>query len=112
MKTYSLVGMNWLKSEDVVAAMKPGTLVTLCREPTNSIDPNAVAVYADGVKIGFIPKKQNVALASYIDQLGSDWTPPAPAGMAADQAPAAARSIPAKFIRSPKSGYPMIDVSE
>jgi hypothetical protein len=112
MKTYSIVGMNWLKSEEVVGGLKPGAVVTLAREPTNPVDSNAVAVYADGIKVGYIPKKQNVALANYIDQLGTDWTPPAPAGMAADQAPNAARSIPAKFTRSPKSGYPMVDVSE
>lgn len=111
MKTYSIVGMNWRKTEDIVAALKVGTPVVLVREPKNPVDPRAVAVYAEGILVGYVPKKQNAALAQFIDQMGSDWTPPPSGRMAEDEAPKAEKAITAKFVRSPNSGYPMVEVS-
>lgn len=109
MKTYSIVGMNWTKTEDFVAALKVGTGVTLVREPGNAHDANAVAVWIDGRKVGFIPRKTNVALSQYIDQVGEPWGSP---DMAQDSAVKTEKAIPAKFVRSPNSGYPQVMVSE
>ena len=116
MKTYSIVGMNYIKTEAVVAALQPGHAVMLVREPTNEHDPNAVAVWVDGRRVGYVPKKQNVALAQFIDQAGADTIVngallEAPKiGMDSDLQ--RTKSIPAVFIRSPNSGYPMVQVSE
>jgi hypothetical protein len=104
MKTYSIVGMNFTKTESIVAALLPGHPVTLVREPINPFDPLAVAVWVDGRRVGYIPKKQNSALAQFIDQAGEP--------MALDSATTAERTIPAKFVRSANSGYPMVEVSE
>lgn len=110
MKTYSIVGMNFAKSEAIVAAMTNGADVTLIREPHNPFDPLAVAVYdAEGRKLGFIPKKQNTVLAQFIDQTGAELPVP---GLALDSGIKMQRAIPAKFVRSPNSGYPMVEVSE
>lgn len=109
-KTYSIVGMNFAKSEAIVAAMQPGAEITLIREPHNPFDPLAVAVYdAEGRKLGFIPKKQNTALSKFIDQAGAELPVP---GLALDSSISMQRAIPAKFVRSPNSGYPMVEVSE
>lgn len=128
MRTYSMVAMQPLNSTEFVAAMKPGQDVTLVREPTNRFDVNAIMVWTEDphvgwVHIGYLPKKQNVALAGFIDQTG---TPVAGAEgndmivLALDASAQAAgtprglnpRFIPAKFVRSPNSGYPMVEVSE
>ncbi len=106
MKRYSIVGMNYVKTEDFVAALKVGTPVTLVREPDNQHDKNAVAVWVDGRKVGFVPKNQNAALAQFIDQAGE----PAPPPMALDSAGPGPRAISATFTRSPNSAYPQVEV--
>lgn len=119
MSTYSIVGMNFVKSEGIVAGLKPGAHLTLIREPENAHDKNAVAIYDDeGNKLGYVPKKQNAVLAQYIDQAGAELPVPRPlpsrldGAMAADTSMKIARGIPAKFVRSPNSGYPQVSVSE
>lgn len=112
MKTYSIVGMNWLKTEQFVDRLNLGVDVTLAREPDNPADPRAIAVWIDGRKVGYVPKAQNAALAQYIDQRGQPWTAP----MALDSQvtpdlPSPQKAIPAKFARSPNSGYPQVQVS-
>ena len=113
MRTYSIVGMNYIKTEDVVAALAVGTPVILAREPNNEFDKNAIAVWVNGQKVGFLPKKQNAALAAFIDQSGGDWVEPHDGKMAEDSDPfklICHKSIPAVFVRSPNSGYPMVSV--
>jgi hypothetical protein len=104
MRTYSIVGMNYIKTEEIVAALKGGEPVTLVREPNNEHDKNAVAVWFDGQRVGYIPKKQNLVLAQFIDQQPSRK-------MAMDtSAFEPVKSIDATFVRSPNSGYPMVEV--
>ncbi len=109
-KTYSIVGSNFVKAEAIVAALQPGAELTLIREPSNPFDPLAVAIYdAEGRKLGFVPKKQNTVLSQFIDQAGADLPVP---GLALDSAIGLQKAIPGKFVRSPNSGYPMVEVSE
>jgi hypothetical protein len=114
MKTFSIVGMNYIKTEAIVAALQPGHAVTLVREPTNPFDPNAVAVWVDGQRVGYLPKKQNAALAAFIDQTGTEVASMAmdAVGKTWDPANAGTKFIPAVFVRSPNSGYPQVSVSE
>jgi hypothetical protein len=114
-KSFSIVSMQHCGSEEIVAALKTGTVVTLVREPNNQYDPNAVMVWCDGIHIGYIPKKQNKDLAARIDATGKHWTKPSP--VLAQDAPTPTgitihKAINAKFIRSPNSGYPMVNVAE
>jgi hypothetical protein len=114
-KSYSIVGMEHQKSEAAIAALPENHPVTLVREPRNQYDANAVAIWADGRKVGYVPKKQNKALAAFIDQAGEEWTGPKVPGaeMVMDEAETAGvRSFPGKFFRSPNSRYPMVEVSE
>lgn len=48
--------------------LKSGDVLRMVREPENSYDANAVALYAGGVKLGYIPKKENTSLAMLLDQ--------------------------------------------
>ena len=102
-KAYSIVGIEHTGCEAVVKALQPGTELLLVREPTNQFDPMAVAVYVDRRRIGYIPRKQNKVLAQFIDQQGRTET------IAQDSA-TLHRTLPAKFVRSPNSGFPMVEV--
>lgn len=103
---YSIVGMNFRKSEKFVAELAPGTKLSLVREPGNKFDKNAVAVWCGDVHVGYVPKTQNVVLAKFIDENGVAAATTA----IADDAGAPAKAIEATFVRSPNSGYPMAEV--
>lgn len=107
---YSIVGTQFTGvPESFVAALKPGTPAVLVREPENPHDPNAIAIYVEGKRIGYVPKKQNAVLAQFIDQKGSIVPKLSPTvGIAADSA--GVRSINGTFVRSPNSGFPMVEV--
>jgi hypothetical protein len=110
-KTYSIVGMNHQKSESIVAALKTGDELKLIREPTNKFDANAIAVYCGDQRVGYIPSKQNKVLAGFIDEVGIPTST-----MALDSVAVAPiehlRSVKARFVRSPNSSYPMVQVDD
>jgi hypothetical protein len=121
MKSYSIVGQQHQpNSNQILAALDPGETVTLVREPTNKFDKNAIAVYVGGSKVGYIPSKQNAALAQFIDQTGKQWAEPLRVdvpvkpkkGARVDDATVTvhSRTIEAKFVLSPNSNYPMVEV--
>ena len=64
-------------------------------------------VWIDGRHVGYVPKKQNRALAEFIDQTGE---PCIITGSLEKAGHACNRAIDAKFTRSPNSGYPMVEV--
>ena len=45
-----------------------GDALKMVRELSSPYDANAVALYAKGVKLGYIPKKENTTLAMLLDQ--------------------------------------------
>lgn len=71
---YSIVGMQFRNAEAVVKALADGEPVTLIREPSNPFDTNAIQVWVDGKHVGYIPKKENHALAVSMDKDGKDIT--------------------------------------
>lgn len=116
MKNYSIVGMEHQGTTEIVAALEPGIAVTLVREPENKFDKNAIAVWIDGRRVGYVPKSQNVALAAHIDQNGiaaimnGQPIEAAKAILGQDNALVETKIMEAKFIRSPNSSYPMVSV--
>lgn len=48
--------------------LKNGEKIKTVRDPENPYDANAVALYSKGVKLGYIPKKENTTLAMLMDQ--------------------------------------------
>lgn len=107
--------MNHQGTEAIVAALTPGAVVALVREPENKFDKNAVAVWVDGKRVGYIPKATNRELATMIDAKGRKWTAPAPVLGLDEKAPEPATlhmAVDAKFVRSPNSGYPQVELEQ
>lgn len=112
MKTYSIVGINHTKKEEFVAALQAGKPVLLVREPNNKYDRNAVAVWIDGQRVGYVPRNQNTILAGFIDDVGKPWDQPVMAQDGVNAAPPVTwpKTLPAKFVRSPNSGFPLVEL--
>ena len=48
--------------------LKSGDALKMVREQGNPYDANAIALFAKGVKLGYIPKRENTTLAMLLDQ--------------------------------------------
>jgi len=59
----ALAGVQY--SDYQLAKLKAGTALKLVWEKTNAFDPNAIAVYAGKVKIGYINKESTHVLHGY-----------------------------------------------
>lgn len=64
-----IVGTHFRGSEAkrIANSLEEGDTVELEREPDNQYDANAVACYAQGEHIGYIPAANNTALALALD---------------------------------------------
>ena len=58
---YYAVGQQWLQ-------LRVGDRLELVREPDNRHDPNAIRVEWRGHKLGYVPRRENQAVAAAIDQ--------------------------------------------
>lgn len=54
-------------ARQLVYRLARGAIVELKREPLNRHDCNAVACYVEGVKVGFIPMRDNPPIAAAMD---------------------------------------------
>jgi hypothetical protein len=54
-------------------ALAPGRPLELRRDPGNEHDPNAIAVYAGGAHVGFVPRELAAELAPELDA-GRPWS--------------------------------------
>jgi len=61
----NIAGFIYYNGLNVIKKLELGTPVTLKAEPDNPYDPEAVAVYFEETKLGYIPKARN----SYISTL-------------------------------------------
>ena len=50
-----------------VEGLQAGDPVDLVREPYNAYDRQAIAAYADGVHVGYLPREDNVVLSRLLD---------------------------------------------
>lgn len=67
---YTMVGMQFRGTEDMVRAMEPGTSLGLIREPDNPHDPNAVAVYRGQMHLAYVKGTEARGLAKSMDAAG------------------------------------------
>jgi len=61
---FSLAGVSFRRENFQQAALVPGDLLTLKREPENKFDPNAIAVYKGALHIGYVPSEWTRLLGS------------------------------------------------
>ena len=59
-----IAGFTYYDGLDVIESLKLGTQVILKSEPENPHDPNAVAIYFENTKLGYIPQYKNSAIST------------------------------------------------
>ena len=63
-----LAGFQYHKGEHLWPFLRVGEELRLVREVANTYDPNAVAVYFRGDKLGYVPRRENAAVAQMLDR--------------------------------------------
>jgi len=63
-----LAGFRYHAATGVWRELRVGDRLELAREPHNAHDPNAVAVHWQGHKLGYVPRRENAALAWGLDR--------------------------------------------
>jgi hypothetical protein len=62
-----LAGFRYYEGKVLWDKMKIGDVLDLIREPDNPHDPRAVRVEWNGHKLGYVPRKENEAVARQLD---------------------------------------------
>ena len=55
--TFSISGVQYYDYQTALLSLKPGTKVTLTGEPSNPHDPRAIRIDLLGIKLGYVPVK-------------------------------------------------------
>lgn len=63
-----VAGFQYYDGPVVWDCLRPGDRLRLAREPGNPHDERAVAVYWHGHKIGYLPRRENTAVAQMLDR--------------------------------------------
>jgi hypothetical protein len=63
-----LAGFRYHAAQAVWRELRVGDALELAREPGNPHDPNAVMVLWRGRKLGYVPRRENAALAWGLDR--------------------------------------------
>ena len=63
-----LAGFRYAEAAAVMPDLQPGDALALVREADNPHDPNAVRVEWNGRKLGYVPRRENAALAWGLDR--------------------------------------------
>lgn len=63
-----LAGFRHGDAAEVWQELRSGDILALVREPGNAFDPNAVRVEWRGRKLGYVPRRDNAALAWALDR--------------------------------------------
>ena len=63
-----LAGFRHYAGREVLRELKPGDRLELVREPANPYDANAVRVEWRGVTLGYVPRRDNAAVARQMDR--------------------------------------------
>ena len=63
-----IAGYRYHSAAEVWGELKVGDALELSREPENPHDPSAVSVSWRGRKLGYVPRRENAALARGLDR--------------------------------------------
>jgi hypothetical protein len=64
---FHIAGFTYYNGIEVFEQMKIGSKLTLQAEPENQFDPNAVAIYYQNEKLGFVPKGENDLIRKFLN---------------------------------------------
>ena len=67
-QTSSIAGFQYYQGEFFWEQLSVGDELLLIREPDNPYDENAVAIYWEGIKLGYLPRVENIAVARMMDK--------------------------------------------
>ncbi|MGB0723539.1 MAG: HIRAN domain-containing protein [Gammaproteobacteria bacterium] len=70
-----IAGFRYGAGSGVLGRLAPGARLTLVREPENPHDANAVRVDWQGVKLGYLPRAVNAAIARALDAMANASSP-------------------------------------
>lgn len=62
-----VAGTGYYQARQAAAWLQLEQVLTLRREANNPYDADAIEVYADGVKLGYVPRAQNAIIARLMD---------------------------------------------
>jgi hypothetical protein len=68
MQRSPLAGFRHYEGPDAYAALHAGERLVLVREPDNPYDANAVRVEWRGRMLGYVPQRENAAVARHLDR--------------------------------------------
>jgi len=63
-----VAGFQYHAGENLWQAIAPGDELWLLREPGNPHDRQAVALFREGCKIGYVPRRDNTVIAQLLDR--------------------------------------------
>lgn len=66
-KHFNIAGFTYYDGVDVFQDLKIGTKLKLIAESENKYDANAVALYFEDVKLGFVPREANKEISILIN---------------------------------------------
>ena len=64
----SVTGFRYYSGEEIWKQLTPGRTLDLKREPGNPFDYDAVEIYHEKEKIGYIPRSDNMLVAQLMDK--------------------------------------------
>lgn len=63
---FHVAGFAYYDGLEVIGKLKLGKVVDLVVEPDNPHDPEAVAIYYRGTKLGYVPQGKNTLLSTFL----------------------------------------------
>ncbi len=64
--SFHIAGFEYYDGLDIIDELKPGTTVNLSIEPDNPYDSEAIVIYYNDTKLGYVPSNHNQALSTYL----------------------------------------------
>lgn len=71
MKSFYLAGLKYQSTVDYLTHIRSTDILLVLRESENTIDPDALAVYYKGIKLGYIPRQMSESLRKEVNKYGS-----------------------------------------
>jgi hypothetical protein len=65
--SFYIAGFNYYDGFEVYDKLQNGTLLLLRAEPENRFDPEAVAIYYQEMKLGFVPRSENTIIRKFLN---------------------------------------------